>query len=59
MDAEDHVVDALLTELERQAAESKQSLSIKREAPPNVFINGRVDLEKVAMVVIGALAGGP
>jgi hypothetical protein len=59
MGKEDQIVDALLTELERQAADPKQKLSVKREDPPSVAINGRVDLDKLAMVVMGALAGGP
>jgi len=59
MGKEDQIVDALLTELERQAADLTQKLSVKREDPPKVTINRRVDLDKLAMVVMGALAGRP
>ena len=59
MGKEDQIVDALLTELERQAADPRQKLCVKHQDPPSVVINGRVDLDKLAMVVMGALAGRP
>ena len=59
MQIEDHIIEALLLELERQASNPKQQLTVQRESAPNVRINGRVDLEQLAMVVMGKLAGGP
>lgn len=59
MRVEDRIFDALLAELKRQASEPARQLSVEMEEPPDAVIKGRVDLEKVAMVVLGALAGGP
>lgn len=59
MTVEDQIIEAMLAELERQIADPKQKLSIKRESPPFVRIEGRVDLDKLAMVVMGKIAGGP
>jgi hypothetical protein len=59
MEVEDHIVDAIIAELRRQVAEPGQKLSIEERERPMIHIEGDVDLESVAMVVMGSLAGGP
>jgi hypothetical protein len=59
MQVEDHIVEAIVAELKRQSAEPHQGLSIEVGKPPFVRIEGEVDLDALAMVVMGSLAGGP
>ena len=54
---EEKLKEAIVAELERQAANDPQSLSI--EASEDLVINGKVDLDDLAMVIAGAVAGGP
>ena len=56
MDIEAGVRDAIVAELERQAEIGGQNLS--REAGA-LRLQGRIDLEALAMAVVGAVAGGP
>ena len=58
MDMEERVRDVLVAELERQAEESAGALTVSRDAEALV-VNGRMDLETLAMAIVGALAGGP
>lgn len=51
-------VAAVIEELERQAAETPQQLSVQRK-PDALFVNGNIDVDAVVMVVVGAMAGGP
>lgn len=58
MDLEAQVIAAIVNELERQAEASPGDLTVS--ALPQTFqVSGRVDLEALAMAVVGALAGGP
>jgi hypothetical protein len=57
MDLEEQVRDAIVTELARQSEEGGARLT--REGEAAVVLDGRVDLEALAMAVVGAVAGGP
>lgn len=59
MDMEAQIVDALRTELQRQAAEADGALRVSETTPARLQIEGSVDLEALAMAVAGAMAGGP
>jgi hypothetical protein len=60
MRIEERITEALAAELKRQATEPTRQLSFELKDPPDALINnGRVDLDKLAMVVLGAMAGGP
>ena len=58
-DIQARIVEALLAELKRQASAPDRRLSVEECEPPEVAIEGRVDLDKLTMVVMGSLAGGP
>lgn len=57
MDMEAQVVKALRAELERQAGQSPD-LTVANENGA-CTLHGPVDLEALAMAVVGAVAGGP
>lgn len=57
MDMEEQVAKAIRTELERQA-EQVPDLSVTR-AEAGLTIQGPIDLEALAMAVVGTVAGGP
>jgi len=59
MDLQQHVVEAITQELERQASNEQRRLKVDTSRLPEIIINGPVDAEKLAMAVAGALAGGP
>ena len=57
MDMEAQVAKAIRTELERQA---EQNPGLGLEASESaITVHGRIDLEALAMAVVGAVAGGP
>lgn len=57
MDMEAQVAKAIRAELDRQAEQTPE-LSVAN-GDGAVTIHGRVDLEALAMAVVGAVAGGP
>ncbi|WP_062223736.1 hypothetical protein [Aureimonas sp. D3] len=60
-DGNEAVREALLAELQRQAetsADADDRLTVE-PGPDKVVIHGPVDLDDLAMVVMGSLAGGP
>ena len=57
MDMEAQVAKAIRAELDRQA-EQTPDLSVDN-GDGAVTVHGRVDLEALAMAVVGAVAGGP
>ena len=59
MNLEDHVREAILAELERQSEAGERALKVQKDVEPMIFIEGRVNLDELAMAVVGALAGGP
>lgn len=54
---EEKLKQAIVAELKRQAANQPQALRV--ESSPELVVNGRVDLDALAMVVAGSMAGGP
>lgn len=59
MGAEGHIVEAMVDELKRQSANSGGTLKVEASNPEKVGIEGAVNLEELAQVVLGAAAGGP
>ncbi len=59
MNLEDAVIRAIVAELERQAAAHAGRLKVTRLPEPHISIEGRVNLDELAMAVVGAVAGGP
>ena len=60
-DGNEAVREAILSELRRQAetsADTGDTLTVE-PGPDKVVIHGPVDLDDLAMVVMGSLAGGP
>lgn len=57
---EGRIVQALIAELERQATAPERNLSVRIKDRSEATINGgRIDLDKLGMVIMGTLAGGP
>ena len=59
MNLEDHVRKAILAELERQSEAGERALRVQKDVEPMIFIEGRVNLDELAMAIVGTLAGGP
>ena len=59
MDIQDQVREAVVAELGRQAEASEGRLQATPGADGRLRINGEVDLDALAMAVVGSLAGGP
>ena len=57
MDLEAQVREAILNELTRQSEAG--GASVRPDGEGAVTIQGRVDMEALAMAVVGAVAGGP
>ena len=57
MDMEGQVRDAIMAELKRQA--DGDELTVAADGEGAATVQGRVDLEALAMAVVGAVAGGP
>jgi hypothetical protein len=49
--------EAIVGELQRQAADNPQSLTVS--ASRGLVVNGKIDLDALVMVVAGSVAGGP
>ncbi|WP_156795608.1 hypothetical protein [Bradyrhizobium icense] len=54
---EEKLKEAIVAELKRQAANNPQSLRI--EDSEDLVVKGKIDLDDLAMVIAGAVAGGP
>jgi hypothetical protein len=54
---EQKLKEAIVAELKRQAANDPKSLSVKQS--DDLVVNGKIDLDDLAMVIAGAMAGGP
>jgi len=54
---EEKLKEAIVAELKRQAANDPQSLRI--ESSGGLVVEGKIDLDDLAMVIAGAIAGGP
>lgn len=55
---EDQVREAIIEELTRQAAASPATLQVEME-DEHLAVNGEIDLDALAMAIIGSMAGGP
>lgn len=55
---EEKVKQAIVDELKRQAEISPAALKVSSN-DEKLSVNGEIDLDALAMVVIGSLAGGP
>jgi DNA-binding transcriptional regulator YdaS (Cro superfamily) len=53
---EERLKEAIVAELKRQAADDPQSLSI--DFSEDLVVRGKIDLDDLAMVIAGAVAGG-
>jgi hypothetical protein len=54
---EEKLKEAIVAELKRQAANDPHSLSV--ESSEGLIVEGKIDLDDLAMVIAGAVAGGP
>jgi hypothetical protein len=54
---EEKLKEAIVAELKRQAANDPQSLSV--DNADDLVVKGKIDLDDLAMVIAGAVAGGP
>jgi hypothetical protein len=54
---EEKLKEAIVAELKRQAANDPQLLRI--ESSDGLVVEGKIDLDDLAMVIAGAVAGGP
>ena len=57
MDMEEMVRDAVVAELKRQSEGG--GLSVRVQGGGAVAVEGRIDLEALAMAIVGTVAGGP
>jgi hypothetical protein len=54
---EGKLTEAIIDELQRQAANTPQSLSV--ESSDELVVKGKIDLDALVMVIAGSVAGGP
>jgi hypothetical protein len=54
---EEKLKEAIVAELKRQAVNNPQSLSV--DNADDLVVKGKIDLDDLAMVIAGAVAGGP
>jgi hypothetical protein len=54
---EQKLKEAIFGELQRQAENSPQSLTV--ESSSELIVNGKIDIEALVMVIAGSVAGGP
>ena len=57
MDMEEQIIDAITAELKRQAANGGVAVDEPRDG--KLRVDGRIDLDALAMAVAGSVAGGP
>ena len=56
---EAQIVAAVRAELQRQAADRPAELSVGDDGAGRLSVEGRIDLEPLAMAIAGSVAGGP
>lgn len=59
MSAETKIREAIVAELQRQAANKGAELRVETEDDAHLRIEGRVNMDDLVMVILGGLAGGP
>ncbi|MGY4291328.1 hypothetical protein ACVWXO_010594 [Bradyrhizobium sp. LM2.7] len=55
---EEKLKEAIIGELQRQAANRPQSLKVECSSE-ELVVNGKIDLGDLVMVIAGSVAGGP
>ena len=58
MDMQQQVREAIVEEIKRQA-EAGSCVIVGEEGEERLQVEGRVNLDELAMAVVGAVAGGP
>jgi hypothetical protein len=60
---EEKLMEAIVEELKRQAANRPQLLKVERaddaKASEELIVNGKIDLAALVMVIAGSVSGGP
>lgn len=56
---EAQIVAAVRAELQRQAADRPEELAVGDDGVGRLSVEGRIDLEPLAMAIAGSVAGGP
>ncbi len=56
---EDNIRESIIAELQRQAEVQEGALKVAVEGPTMIRIEGPVNLDELAMVVVTSVAGGP
>ncbi|HEV7252971.1 MAG TPA: hypothetical protein VGN97_07700 [Mesorhizobium sp.] len=56
---EEKVREAIVIELQRQAAERRDQLKLGEPEGDLLSVEGLIDLEALATAVVGSVAGGP
>ena len=59
MDMEDQVREAVVGEITRQAEASEGRLKAQTDDDGHLKVDGVIDLDALAMAVVGSVAGGP
>lgn len=59
MNMEDQIREAVVQELTRQAQDSHGDLRTGQPSDGRLRVEGDVDLDALAMAVVGSVAGGP
>ncbi len=59
MNMEDQVREAILQELTRQAEAGEGRLKVTARGNDLFAVEGEVDMDALAMAVVGSVAGGP
>jgi hypothetical protein len=59
MDMEEQIAEAIAGELMRQAEADRGALRVEKAGEGALTVEGRIDLDALAMAVVGAVAGGP
>ena len=59
MNLEDQIQQAILGELQRQSEAGDPAPKIEVREAGSVVVNGKINLDELAMAIAGALAGGP
>jgi hypothetical protein len=58
MTLDDNIKQAIVAELTRQSEAGERPLKVSTDDAAVLTIEGQVDLDDLAMVIVGALAGG-
>jgi hypothetical protein len=59
MDLEALVCEAIISEIKRQSEMSEGVLTASVPRQGRLAVHGEIDLEALAMVIVGSVAGGP